>query len=436
MQPDIFQALNSSLILIPQHFGSIIYIHHTSRYLAFDIESTNLLINLKSRSLHEILHEVQDSQDRIQISNFFEHFNTHDFFSIDQKFVGTVLDVVTPPDHLVGPLTLHLEVTDSCNLKCKHCFAGKIPRNEQALNLDELDVLFASMKNMGTFRLGLTGGEPLLRDDLFEIVDQAIEHGLSPCLTTNGLLITDDIACELGKRKFAWLNVSLEGACPQTHDYIRGRGTFSKVLDKLVILSKHTRFSLAFTVIRSNLHELKACVELAYRVGAEAAVFRPLYPVGTAQQHPELMPTFSEYMRALNELSNLKDINNGSFQFCNIHPWGPQTRLESQSLVYENFGCGAGNTVCSVSVSGDVSPCSFLSPKYIAGNIRKNSLEDIWHNSSVFKNIRSLIGNQICLNCRNYESCGGGCRARALILNKSINAPDPWCTSKYNKEYL
>ncbi|MFX1533863.1 MAG: radical SAM protein [Promethearchaeota archaeon] len=422
------QNKNPQLILISQYFGSIVYNRLTSQYFAFDRETTDLLIRLSSKPFDRILSEMKESKHKTHVLRFYEHFYERGFFTLDQKFAGTILNVDPPSDHLVGPLTVHLEVVDSCNLKCKHCFAGNLPRNEQALSLNELEELFVSMASIGTFRLGLTGGEPLLRQDLFEIIDLALDYGLSPCLTTNGLLITEEIALELGKRDLAWLNVSMEGASSQTHDYIRGNGTFNKVIDRISILSDYTRFSLAFTIMRSNIQEIKACAELAHRVGAEAAVFRPLYPVGSVQHNPELLISFSEYLHALKELSDMREHLPGTvFQFCSIHPWGPQTRINSQSLVYTNFGCGAGNTVCSVSVSGDVSPCSFLDPSYIAGNIRDTSFQSIWHNSRTFKEIRSLPGNENCVECKHYGICGGGCRARALFLNGSINAPDPYC---------
>ncbi len=395
--------------------------------MPFDKEATLLLIQLKDRSIHEILNEITSQRTRKLIWQFYQHFYSYGFFTPHQKFAGTIQNIIPPSDHLTGPLTLHLELTDSCNLRCRHCSAGQLPRNERMLTLEELEGLFRSMKQIGTFRLGLTGGEPLLRDDLMEIIDLAVKYRLSPCLTTNGLLLTKETAEELGKRKLAWLNISLEGATPQTHDYIRGKGTFNQVLEKIAMISKFCRFSLAFTLMKTNYHESRACAKLAKQVGAGAAVFRPLYPIGTANQHSELMLSFSEYLEALNDLAAMeKEVNILNAQFCNNHPWGPETRIDSQSIVFSNFGCGAGNLVCSVSVSGDVSPCSYLPASYLAGNIKEEPLEHIWSESSVFKHIRSLKSNNFCQKCESYRICRGGCRARAVSMSHSINAPDLW----------
>ena len=280
------------------------------------------------------------------------------------------------------------------------------------------------MARLGSFRLGLTGGEPLLRKDIFRIIDLALEHGLAPCVTTNGLLINEEIAREFGKRDLIWLNVSLEGATAETNDKVRGAGTFAKVLDRLAVLREHSRFTLAFTIMRTNLAEIEACAELAHRVGADTAVFRPLYPVGMATRHQELMPTFAEYDTALNELA-LMD-RNAPVEVRHIDPFSPQARRETQSVIHQNYGCGAGNLVCSISVSGDVNPCSFLGPEFVAANVRERSLAEIWHNSAGFRSIRALSHGEPASGA----GFAGGCRARALVLGGSIDAPDPWITAQ------
>jgi sulfatase maturation enzyme AslB (radical SAM superfamily) len=193
-------AKQAPFVLVPQYFGSTVFDRSTSRYLPFDADATSLLLRLRSEPFEWLLAELEDRNLRDQYVRFFEHFYRLGFFSVDGMFVGAALDVEPPSDHLVGPLAVHLEVVAACNLRCTHCFAGELPRKEQTLSLEELDRLFGTLASMGAFRLGLTGGEPLLRRDVFDILDLAIAHGLHPCLTTNGLLITEKIAREFGKR--------------------------------------------------------------------------------------------------------------------------------------------------------------------------------------------------------------------------------------------
>ncbi len=219
------------LVLVPQFFGSVVFDRRTSRYLPFDHDATALLRSLVSSDIDSVLHPLQDETHREQVVGFFEDFYQRGFFTSEGWFAGEILDVETPENHLVGPLALHLEVVAACNLKCTHCFAGELPRKESPLTLNELDTLFGQMAALGTYRLGLTGGEPLLRKDLFQIIDLALAHGLCPCVTTNGLLITEEIAREFGRRELVWLNVSLEGATAQTNDSVRGTGIFDRVIE-------------------------------------------------------------------------------------------------------------------------------------------------------------------------------------------------------------
>lgn len=416
------------LVLVPQHFGCVVFDRRTSRYLPFDQEATDLLRSLQRFGIDAVLEREVEPARQQQIMRFFDDFYRRGFFTVDGRFAGQILDIPVQDGHLVGPLALHLEVIAACNLKCTHCFAGELPRKERPLSLDELDKLFSQMAALGTFRLGLTGGEPLLRKDLFQIIDLALGHGLCPCVTTNGLLITDEIAREFGRRELVWLNVSLEGASEKSNDAIRGAGTFDGVIERLRILRKHSRFTMAFTVLSSNLHETRACAELAEEVGADTAVFRPLYPVGVARHHLELMPTFEQYNDALNTLAAMQEDHHLILR--HIDPFSPVSRDGAQSVIYQNHGCGAGNLVCSVSVSGDVSPCSFLGPDSYTANVREQSLAEIWHESRGFRAIRSLPDSEPSDNGPDAAHFSGGCRARALVLNGSINAPDPWITSR------
>ena len=122
----------------------------------------------------------------------------------------------------------------------------------------------------------------------------------------------------------------------------------------------------------------------------------------------------------------------GEGTVCDVHPWGPQSRAGRQSVISPNFGCGAGNSVCSVSARGDVSPCSFLGPAAWAGNIHESSLPDIWHQSDGFRRIRSLTGSLRCRDCEHFTQCGGGCRARALAWTEdaSWDSSDSWCVAE------
>lgn len=405
-------AARSPLVLIPQPFGSLVFERRTCRYLPFDVEATQLLQALAQENIDSLMERTKERPRRDHVARFYEDFYALGFFTLDGCFVGEILDVDPTANHLTGPLAVHLEISDSCNLRCHHCFAGELERQEGPLGFAELERLFAQMSEMGSYRLGLTGGEPLLRKDLFEVIDLALEHGLSPCVTTNGILIDEATAREFGRRDLLWLNVSLEGASPATNDLVRGQGSFERVIENLKILSQYSKFSLAFTIMRTNLHEIGRCVELAISLGAESVVFRPLYPVGTARRHLDLMPTFAEYNAALEGLRSTRQRN--TEDACGVIPFSPAIREPAGALIYWNHGCGAGNLVCSISHSGNLSPCSFLGTEFQVGNIREHSLSELWREAALerFRKRPTMRAP--------------GCRARALWLNSSVDAADPW----------
>jgi radical SAM protein with 4Fe4S-binding SPASM domain len=402
------------LVLVPQHFGCLVFDRRTSRYLPFDREATELLLALHRRPLDAVLAGRADPGERDAVLGFFDCFYERGFFRLDGRLAADVLAADVPADHLVGPLAVHLEIVGACNLTCTHCFAGVLPRNHRPLTLLEMETLFDDLARLGSFRLGLTGGEPLLRKDLFDILDAATGRGLHPCLTTNGLLLTEETARAFGKRDLVWLNVSLEGPSAAANDPVRGAGTFDAVVQKLQLLGRHARFTLAFTVLRTNAHLVKECAELAYRVGAHTAVFRPLYPAGVALAHLDLMPSFAQYTAALGELAAL---DSPGADLNGLDPFGPQTRAATGAAIHTSHACGAGNHVCSISVQGDVNPCSFLGPAFNTGNVRETPFPVIWRTG---QQLRRLRGGQ------EGDAFRGGCRARSLALAGSAHAPDPW----------
>ncbi|MBX3232065.1 MAG: radical SAM protein [Labilithrix sp.] len=402
-----------ALVLVPQHFGSLVFDRRTSRYLPFDHETTALFRRAAAVGTFAAIEEEEDAARRALVADLFAHFEAEGFFLPDGRFAGEVRapHAAPPVDHLLGPLALHLEVIAACNLRCTHCFAGALPRKAD-LSLAEIDRLFAELAALGTFRIGLTGGEPLLRKDLFAIVDAALAHGLHPCLTTNGLLVDEAVARSFSERAMAWVNVSLDGATAATNDAVRGAGTFDEVTRRLRAYGRHFRFTLAFTITSENAGEVVACAELARELGASNAVFRPLYPVGVARSRPDLMPTFEEYTRALDELARLgHDVHA-------IDTFAPSARADAQAKTFSPPGCGAANLVASVSATGDVNPCSFLGAAFESGNLRARSFSEIWRAGHAFRRLRAAQPGP--------DRFFTGCRARSLAAYGDVDAPDPW----------
>lgn len=395
------------LVVVPQYFGSLVFDRRTSRYAPFDHETTALLIRALDVAAWQLAGE--DAADAA-VADFVACFERAGYFRPDGRLAGVLLPAAPPADHLLGPLAVHVEVIAACNLACTHCFAGELPR-KTTLSAVELARVFGELAALGSFRLGLTGGEPLLRKDLIDVIDAATERGLHPCLTSNGLLLDEHTARELGRRDLVWLNISLEGATAATNDRVRGAGTFDEVVRRLRAFGRHLRFTLAFTITRESAREVEACAALARELGAHTAVFRPIYPVGVAAAHPELMPSFAEYTDALACLAAT-----GS-ELSPIDGFSPSLRADTQAITYRGPGCGAANLVASISATGDVNPCSFLGAAFESGNIRDRPFAEIWNSGQAFLRLREPDPD---------GGFRGGCRARALAAHGDVRARDPW----------
>lgn len=399
-------------VLTPQHFGSLVFEHETSRYLPFDEATTAVLRD----AVDEPIHARAEHDDGVR--GLFHALEPRGYFTPDGRFAGDIREVCPPGDHLTGPLAVHLEVIGACNLSCSHCFADPLPRNRGLLTLTEMDTLFGDLSAMGTFRLGLTGGEPLMRRELLDIVDAATAHDLHPCLTTNGLLLDEEWARGLGRRELVWLNVSLDGATAATNDAVRGAGTFDAVVARLKALRGTLRFTLAFTVMRHNAHETDAFALLARELGAHTVVFRPLYPVGAARHKPRLMPEYSQYADALLRLG--RPPNGEPRTLRGLDAFSPLSRFTDSGVVHAGAGCGAGNTIATISAKGDVNPCSFLGSGFDVANVRDQPFPQIWHDSPGFRAMRALS------HAPAEGRFAGGCRARALAAQGDVDAADPW----------
>ena len=402
--------------LVTQPFGATLFDRERVQYFPFDHDAADLLREWTVTSCDATIASQTCPEQRVKVIRFAEHLIRESILGCDGRIDA---EVVMPksgsqahPQHqnsnwLSGPLVTHVEVIGACNITCTHCFAGSLPRNHDPLRLAEFEALFADLASIGCFRASLTGGEPLLRSDLFDIIDVAIANQLHVTVTTNGTLLTPSIAREFGKRRAVRVNLSLEGATPESNDAVRGAGVFDQVREKTRLLRQHTDFTVGFTLTRQNAAEAEACADLAKQLGARAAVFRPLFPVGLAQQHPEMMQSFAEYSQTLQQILRFAE--------------------DDSPLVEDNQECAAGRMLASVSAQGDVNACGFLGSKYVAANIRDRKFSEIWNDRHLMAEFRdsAAVANEMGATVA-HEGFRGGCRARALAANGSANASDPW----------
>ncbi|MHC1588292.1 MAG: radical SAM protein [Methermicoccaceae archaeon] len=317
------------------------------------------------------------------------------------------------------------ELTGACNLHCTHCRASAGAAAEDELTTQEA---LSFIDSLAPYRplLIMTGGEPLMRADLFELLAHAQKLGIHCALSTNGTLLTPELARQIRRSGIRRVSISVDGAKAATHDTIRGVGMFEKALEGARhILDAGLELQINTTLTKENIHERAGILELALGLGARALHVFMLVPTGRAKDECEVSPL--QYEDTLHWL----------YEMARQHPEieiRPTCAPHYVRVVHEmenvvpprRAGCLGGVSYCFVSRSGDVFPCGYL--PLVAGSIRESSIEEIWEHSPVFSALRNpdaLHGK--CGGCEYRVACGG-CRARAYALTGDVLASEPFCT--------
>jgi len=354
-------------------------------------------------------------------------------------------------DRGTGPLGYKLrlvfwETTAGCNLTCQHCRrldlcgSGLAPgdmETEQCLQLVDSIAAFARPI------LVLSGGEPLIRPDIFQIADYAADKNLPVALATNGTMIDEDTAERIVAARIRRVAISFDGADPEVHDKFRGLpGSFDKAVAGFKALKKRgMSMQVNCTVARHNEHQLEEIYRLALALEADALHFFMLVPVGCGVElsaSQQLSP--ERYEQVLNWIYD-KTLENPDLQFkatCAPHYFriayqrGGAKAMREKGHGHDHGmdamtrGCLAGSAVCFVSHKGEVYPCGYLPVS--AGNVRQSPLELIWNESHLFKILRdtgNLKGK--CGLCE-YKNVCMGCRARSFGESGDYLAEEPYCT--------
>lgn len=345
------------------------------------------------------------------------------------------------------------ELTQGCNLACKHCRAEAQPeRAPDELSTAECLAVVDQITAVSKPVLILTGGEPLYRPDLLEIAAYANAKGARVCLATNGTLLTDDLAQKLQAAGIKRVAISIDGATPQTHDAFRGiPGSWAKALEGAMAAQKAgMQLQFNMTVAQHNKAELPAILRLAEERGADACHLFVLVPVGCGVQiaaremlSAEEVEAVLEWLYEVSERTTLEVRSTCAPQYHRIMrqqggagavmrarhsaetALGGHTHGAPGNRAAGSRGCLAGTSVCFISHNGTVQPCGYL--PIPAGSLRQQPFGEIWADSPLFQQLRDpdLLGGK-CGECE-YRVVCGGCRARAYYEHGHYLAEEPYC---------
>jgi AdoMet-dependent heme synthase len=359
---------------------------------------------------------------------------------------------LSPVEGFARPYVVSWNLTYRCNLACEHCYldAGGTPQvgTENFADRSELgtEECFKVIDEIAAFAPEcltiLTGGEPLLRRDILEIVRRGAERGLWVVVGTNGVRITENVAQRLAEAGARGLSLSLDALDPDRHDGFRKvRGAWRNTVEGAEILNRTgLPFIVQTTAGSHNLGELEAIADFAHdRLAAKVWNLYFLVPTGRGQFVSDMTP--AQYDEVLSALYLIQRKYKGRMLVnAKCAPHYVKTVLENKETalfpadgdtpirVYSGGagGCPAGTHYMGIRPNGDVTPCPYL--PVFAGSLRNASLEDLWTSSDLFTGIRqrASLGGR-CGACELNGHCGG-CRARAYGMTGDPMAEDPLCT--------
>jgi len=343
-----------------------------------------------------------------------------------------------------APRIISWNITLRCPLKCAHCYVDAGEREaEGVLSTEEAFGVIDQICETGKPVVVLSGGEPLLREDIFAIARYGTEQGLRMVMGTSGYLLDQVTAKKLHEAGIRAVAISIDSSDPSVHDAFRGiDGAWERAVQAIRFChDEKMGVQINMSVMRSAIRDVEEVIEMGTALGVrDYHLFFPI-PTGRARQIEPRSP--EEYENLIRQiLIRYKDSD------LNIRPTcAPQFRRIADAMGIKNpawgRGCLAGITYCRIFANGDVTPCPYLPVS--AGNVRTTPFSEIWNNAGLFTTLRTmdnLTGK--CGRCTFKTSCGG-CRARAYrrddtastlwcdglaqpeTQNGEICGEDPWC---------
>ncbi len=341
-----------------------------------------------------------------------------------------------------SPKWIAWEITRRCNLRCVHCRSSSelSIKGHPDLPINDAFRIIDDVSGYAKPVVVLSGGEPLMRDDLFDIADYGTKKGLRMCLATNGSLVDERVCRIIKKSGIRMVSLSLDGSTQEIHDNFRNQeGAFKGIINASELFRKHgIEFLINSSFTKRNQEEIPKVYRLAKELGATAWYMFMIVPTGRGEEMMNELISKEDYEEILDWHYHMEEEERDMLvrPTCAPHYYRivlqkakeQGKRYERRSLKFStggSKGCIAGQLICLIDVDGNVLPCSYFPVP--AGNILKQPFKEIWENSSLFKDLRDFKGYKgKCGECEFLNVCGG-CRARAYALSGGYLDEEPFC---------
>lgn len=343
------------------------------------------------------------------------------------------------------PKWIAWEITRRCNLKCVHCRSSseEEAKGHPDFSLDEAKRVLDDISSYANPVMVLSGGEPLLREDIFEIARYGTDKGMRMCIATNGTLVTDEICEKIKASGIRIASLSLDGSTAEIHDDFRNQvGAFDGTIRAMELFKKHgIEFIINSSFTSRNQEDIPNIYKLAKKMGATAWYMFMIVPTGRGEDIMQELITAEDYENLLEWHYDMEMDEEDMLvrPTCAPHYYrivlqknkekSKDEKLKRRTLKFStggSKGCLAGQLICLIDVDGNVQPCSYF-PKF-AGNVRKQTFKDIWENSELFKDMRDFKSYEGRCGACEYVNVCGGCRARAYAVHGNYMAEEPYCS--------
>ncbi len=339
------------------------------------------------------------------------------------------------------PKWIAWESTRRCNLNCIHCRSSSLDEIYKGeFDTDEAKKLLENISEYAKPVFVLSGGEPLLREDIFEIASFGTKLGFKMCLATNGTLLDDEKCKKIIDSGIKIVSLSLDGPNSEVHDnFRRERGAFNGVLRGIEFLNKYNiSFIINSSFTKRNQKYIEDTYKLSKKLGAKAWYMFLIVPTGRGEEALKELVDPVDYEKILvwhyymeREEKDILVRPTCAPQYYRVVErmnMKEEKKLNRRNLKFGtggSKGCIAAQYICFINNVGDVYPCSYF--PISAGNLREKSFKEIWENSKLFNDLRNFDSyKENCGACEYIDICGG-CRARAYAVKGDYLAGEPYC---------
>jgi heme b synthase len=343
------------------------------------------------------------------------------------------------------PKWIAWEITRRCNLRCVHCRSSSeleakahpdFPTEEAFRIIDDITGYAKPV-------VVLSGGEPLLRNDVFDIARYGTDKGLRMCLATNGTLVDDEICTRIKGSGIKIVSLSLDGADEAVHDDFRSqKGAFSGTIRAARLFKQYgIEFIINSSFTKRNQEQIPLVYKLAKELGATAWYMFMIVPTGRGEEIMNELISKEDYDKILDWHYDMEKEEDLLLVRPTCAPHYYRVTLQRAKEDGEKFkkrtlkfstggskGCLAGQLICLIDVDGNVLPCSYFNLP--AGNVREKSFKEIWEGSELFKDLRDFKKYKGRCGACEYVNVCGGCRARAYSVYGDYLEEEPFCSYK------